>query len=639
MLRLPRHDVFFLTSPLILPLLPLELSAMQVPITSPEPIAPDALLVEVAWEVCNQVGGIYTVIRSKVPATVEVWDERYCLLGPYFAHQAQGEFEPYDDYQLATSSDPYANAVREMRRQGYDVQIGIWLVTGRPRVVLINPYQAYDRLGQIKADLWDHHHIPTPDNDDLLHQVEAFGYLAKVFLKTLTDEMVPPQRVLAHFHEWMTGVAIPDLRREQVPLHIVFTTHATLLGRYLAMNDPNFYDHLMQVDWAAEAQRFNIETAVTIERAAAHGSHVFTTVSELTVRECIYLLDRIPDAVLPNGLNIERFVALHEFQNLHQQYKSKIHEFVMAHFFQSYSFDLDNTLYLFTSGRYEYHNKGFDLTLEALARLNYRLQQSGLEGNVVMFFITKRPFHSINPQVLQSRAVLDEVHATCEAIERQVGERLFFAAAASTDQRLPDLSSMVDDYWKLRYRRTLQSWKTKALPPVITHNLIDDANDDILNFVRRANLVNNAHDRVKIVYHPDFVSPSSPLFGMEYGQFVRGCHLGIFPSYYEPWGYTPLECAARGVPAITSDLSGFGDYVLQNVANHEDKGIFVVHRQEKSFEESAQELTEMLWEFVQLTRRERIMQRNNVESSSELFDWKNLRIYYERAYALALERY
>ncbi|TGD79904.1 glycosyltransferase [Hymenobacter wooponensis] len=612
---------------------------MQVPLSSPEPIAPDALLVEVAWEVCNQVGGIYTVIRSKVPATVQVWDDRYCLLGPYFAHQAQGEFEPYDDYQLATLSDPFADAVREMRRQGYDVHLGIWLVTGRPRVVLINPYQAYNRLGQIKSDLWHHHHIPTPDNDDLLHQVEAFGYLVKTFLKVLTDQVVPPQRVLAHFHEWMTGVAIPDLRREQVPLHLVFTTHATLLGRYLAMNDPNFYDHLMQVDWAAEARHFNIETAVTIERAAAHGSHVFTTVSELTVRECIYLLDRIPDAVLPNGLNIERFVALHEFQNLHQQYKSKIHEFVMAHFFQSYSFDLDNTLYLFTSGRYEYHNKGFDLTLEALARLNYRLQQSGLQGNVVMFFITKRPFHSINPQVLQSRAVLDEVHATVEAIQQQVGERLFYAAAASTDHRLPDLSSMVDDYWKLRYRRTLQSWKTTNLPPVITHNLVDDANDDILGFVRRANLVNNQHDRVKIVYHPDFVSPTSPLFGMEYGQFVRGCHLGIFPSYYEPWGYTPLECAARGVPAITSDLSGFGDYVLQNVANHEDKGIFVVHRQEKSFEESAEELTDMLWQFVQLNRRERIMQRNNVESSSELFDWKNLRVYYDRAYALALERY
>ena len=611
---------------------------MSVSVTPSAPLAPDALLVEVAWEVCNQVGGIYTVIRSKVPATMQDWGDRYCLLGPYFAHQAQSEFEPYEDDQLARLDDPFAGAVRAMRAQGYDVQLGIWLVTGRPRVVLINPFQVYPHLGQIKSDLWEHHHIPVPEHDDLLHQVVAFGELTKVFLRILAAEVVPPQRLVAHFHEWMTGVAIPALRREQVPAHLVFTTHATLLGRYLAMNDPNFYDHLMQVEWQAEARHFNIEPAVTMERAAAHGSHVFTTVSELTVRECIYLLDRIPDAVLPNGLNIERFVALHEFQNLHQQYKSKIHEFVMAHFFQSYSFNLDDTLYLFTSGRYEYHNKGFDLTLEALARLNYRLQQSGLTTNVVMFFITKRPFHSINPQVLQSRAVLEEVRETCAAIEQQVGERLFYAAAASADHRLPDLSTMVDDYWKLRYRRTLQSWKTNALPPVITHNLVDDANDDILNFLRRSNLVNNEHDRVKIVYHPDFVSPTSPLFGMEYGQFVRGCHLGIFPSYYEPWGYTPLECVARGVPAITSDLSGFGDYVLQTVPHHEDKGIFVVERQEKSFDEAAEQLTDMLWEFVQLNRRERIMQRNNVESSAEMFDWKNLRVHYDHAYQLALER-
>jgi glycogen(starch) synthase len=197
---------------------------------------------------------------------------------------------------------------------------------------------------------------------------------------------------------------------------------------------------------------------------------------------------------------------------------------------------------------------------------------------------------------------------------------------------------MVDDYWKLRYRRTLQSWKTTSLPPVITHNLIDDHNDDILDFVRRANLVNNRHDRVKIVYHPDFVSPISPLFGMEYGQFVRGCHLGIFPSYYEPWGYTPLECVARGVPAITSDLSGFGDYVMQNVPDNEDKGIYVIERKERSFDEAAEQLTSVLWDFVLQSRRERIMQRNKVESSSEMFDWKYLRVYYDRAYELALER-
>ncbi|WP_310392267.1 glycosyltransferase [Hymenobacter sp.] len=613
---------------------------MQPTPAAPDALFPEALLVEVAWEVCNQVGGIYTVIRSKVPATVPAWGDRYCLLGPYFPAMAQGEFESFDDLTVHTAADPFGAAVRTMRAAGYDVCYGTWLVTGRPRVVLINPFQAYHQLGQLKTDLWQSHGIPAPDTDDLLHQVIAFGHLTTIFFQHVAAQVdtTPGQRLLGHFHEWMTGVAIPELRRLRVPAHLLFTTHATLLGRYLAMNDGDFYDHLMWVNWEAEARKFNIEPAVRMERAAAHGSHVFTTVSELTVRECIYLLDRIPDAVLPNGLNIERFVALHEFQNLHQQYKAKIHEFVMAHFFQSYSFDLDKTLYLFTSGRYEYHNKGFDLTLEALARLNHRLQQSGLEGQVVMFFITKRPFTSINPQVLERRAMLDEVHETCRAIEQQVGERLFYAAAASQDHKLPELGTMVDDYWKLRYRRTLQSWKTNALPPVITHNLVNDGDDDILDFMRRARLLNHRHDRVKMVYHPDFVSPASPLLGMEYGQFVRGCHLGVFPSYYEPWGYTPLECVARGVPAITSDLSGFGDYVLQTIPDPEQKGIFVVHRQEKSFDESAEELTEMLWQFVLLSRRERIMQRNAVESSAELFDWKNLRVHYDRAYALALER-
>jgi len=611
---------------------------MQPTPLAPEALYPDSLLLEVAWEVCNQVGGIYTVIRSKVPATMPAWGERYCLLGPYFPQQAQGEFEALTDAELARATDPYARAVQSLRAQGMDIQLGVWLVTGRPQVVLINPFQVYDRLGELKTALWQDHGIPMPDNDDLLHQVVAFGRLAQVFIAELARQTLGQWRVIAHFHEWMTGVAIPELRRQRVPAHLVFTTHATLLGRYLAMNDPDFYDHLMLVDWQREARHFGIEPAVSLERAAAHGAHVFTTVSELTVRECIYLLDRIPDAVLPNGLNIERFVALHEFQNLHKLYKEKIHEFVMAHFFQSYSFDLDQTLYLFTSGRYEYHNKGFDLTLEALARLNHRLQQSGLEGQVVMFFITKRPYTSINPLVLQSRAQLSEVRETCRAIEEQVGERLFVAAAASADHRLPDLDSMVDDYWKLRYRRGLQSWKTTALPAVITHNLVNDQDDDILNFVRRANLVNNRHDRVKIVYHPDFVSTTSPLFGMDYGQFVRGCHLGIFPSYYEPWGYTPLECVARGVPAVTSDLSGFGDYVQKNVPQHEEKGIFVVRRQERTFDQAAEELTDMLWNFVILSRRERISQRNRVESSADIFDWKNLRVYYDRAYGLALER-
>ncbi|WP_205503958.1 glycosyltransferase [Rufibacter psychrotolerans] len=583
-------------------------------------------LLEIAWEACNQVGGIYTVIRSKVPAMIEYWGDQYCLIGPYFPQQAANEFEPSEDY-----SDAYGQAVLELRAQGVECYYGTWLVTGRPRIVLINPYSAYNLLGEIKYFLWENHQIPT-SNEELLNQVLAFGQQVKRYVTLLSQKT----QVVAHFHEWMVGSPIPDLRREQVPVKIVFTTHATLLGRYLAMNDPNFYDQLTSVDWQHEAQHFNIEPAVSIERAAAHGAHVFTTVSEVTVRECIYLLDRIPDTVLPNGLNIRRFTAMHEFQNLHLTYKKRIHRFVMGHFFQSFPFDLEKTVYFFTSGRFEYRNKGFDLTLEALARLNHRMKQAKSDMTVVMFFVTKQPFYSINPGVLHSKALMEEIQETCEAIKDQVGERLFYEAATSSEHKLPQLNDFVEDYWKLRYRRTIQSWKTHQLPPVVTHNLVNDQSDEILHFLRSSNLVNNADDRVKVVYHPDFISPTNPLFGMEYGQFVRGCHLGVFPSYYEPWGYTPLECVASGIPAVTSDLSGFGDYVKKNIKKHTDKGIYVIDRHERSFDSSAEQLARHMMDYVEMSRRERITQRNKVEGLSEMFDWKKLLVHYERAYQLAL---
>ncbi|WMJ73729.1 glycosyltransferase [Cytophagaceae bacterium ABcell3] len=591
----------------------------------------DALLLEVAWEVCNQVGGIYTVIRSKVPAMCEKWGGNYCLIGPYFHNKAQAEFDPIEDY-----SDPFGQAVLKMRDMGFEVFYGKWLVSGRPRVVLINPYSAFHKLNEIKYYLWEHHQLTSKDLDELYDQVVSFGYLVKVYLAELSNAQANEKKVLAHFHEWMVGTAIPGIKHDGIKVSTVFTTHATLLGRYLAMNNPYFYDHLPWLDWLKEAQYFNIEPQVRIERAAAHGADVFSTVSDVTAKECTHLLGRDVDLILPNGLNIQRFIALHEFQNLHLEYKEQIHQFVMGHFFQSYSFDLDKTLYFFTSGRYEYRNKGYDLTLEALARLNWRMREANMDTTVVMFFITKQPYHSINPSALQSRAIMEEIRETCEAIEKQVGNRLFCAAAASSDAKVPDLNHFVDDYWRLRLRRTIQSWKSAGLPLIVTHNLINDQKDEILNFLRMANLVNNEHDRVKIVYHPDFISPTNPLFGMEYGQFIRGCHLGVFPSYYEPWGYTPLESIASGVPAVTSDLTGFGDYVKKAMPDHNDNGLYVVQRKDRSFDDAANQLTDMLFEFVKQTRRDRIQQRNMVEAASEGFDWKHLAAFYDQAYEKAL---
>ncbi|MEQ9298670.1 MAG: glycosyltransferase [Cyclobacteriaceae bacterium] len=590
-----------------------------------------SLLVEIAWETVNQVGGIYTVIRSKAPTITKEWGSNYCLLGPYMPQNVAAEFDPIED-----AKDPFAKAVATMNENGYKVHYGHWLVTGRPKVVLFDLKSVNDRLGDIKYSLWQDHGISMPGDDFLLNGVVMFGEMVKIFLMELAKPEVTNKTVIAHFHEWMAASGLPSLRKNNVPIKTVFTTHATMLGRYLAMNDPQFYDHLPYVDWAKEAKHFNIEANVQLERAAAHSSHVFTTVSEVTAEECRYLLGREPDVILPNGINNERFEALHEFQNLHMENKEKIHQFVMAHFFQSYTFDLDNTLYFFTSGRYEYLNKGYDLTLEALARLNYRLQKEGSDTTIVMFFITKQPYHSINPEVLHTRALMEELRTTVEAIKKQVGDRLFFRAASSMDTKLPPLNEFVDDYWRLRYRRTLQSWKAGHLPPVVTHNLKDDKNDSILNFLRSSNLINNEEDRVKIVYHPDFISYTNPLFGMEYGQFVRGTHMGIFPSYYEPWGYTPLECIASGVPTATSDLAGFGDYVKKNMPNPDKSGIYVVNRDQKSFDDSANQLANVLYQFVQLNRRERITLRNRTESSAVYFDWDTLTKYYSMAYHQAL---
>ncbi|MBN2352592.1 MAG: glycosyltransferase [Spirochaetales bacterium] len=590
------------------------------------------LLFEISWEVCNQIGGIYSVLRSKAPVMVERWGERYTLLGPYFEQPALSEFEIESG-----GDDEISRCLARLNRSGLEAYLGRWLVTGNPRAVLFNVFSVYDKLAEIRREFWQRWGIDIPQNDDLMNQAFAFGYCLRRFFNELYAGR-GTGRITAHFHEWLSGAAVELLRSDRLPMGIVFTTHATLLGRYIATNDEGFSERLPRLDWEREARQYAIEARVSLERSAALHAHCFTTVSEVTARECVQFLGRKPDIITPNGLNIERFAALHEFQNLHREYKEKITQFVMGHFFPSYSFDLDKTIFCFTSGRFEYRNKGFDVTLEALSRLNQRMKTAGSPVTIVMFFITKRPFYSMNPTVMHERALVEELRHTCNAMLKQVQERLIYEVAARQEHTLPPLNTFIDDYWILRLKRTLASFKTDRLPIVVTHNLVDDAHDEILEFLRRTRLVNGEADRVKIVYHPDFITPTNPLFGLEYGQFVRGCHLGIFPSSYEPWGYTPLECVANGVPAVTSDLSGFGDYVMRSMPDHDESGIWVVRRRGRSFNDAAEELAGRLQAFVELTRRERIAQRNAVENRSSAFDWHNLVDFYVQAYDKAEAR-
>ncbi|CAN5744784.1 glycogen/starch synthase [soil metagenome] len=588
---------------------------------------------EVGWEVCNQVGGIYQVLKSKAPLMVEHWGERYCMIGPYEAKTAALEFEE------TPPTGVIGKAVNILRDQGLQLRHGRWMISGRPRCILIDHWQGTAALDAVKFRLWADHRISTPAGDGLLDSVISFAdavrRLVEKIAELCTADGSSDGPLIAHMHEWMGALAIPMLRHQQARVGLIFQTHATLLGRYMASNEVDFYDRLGwgTIDQAAEAKRYLIEPQHAIERACTHGAHVMTTVSSITAEECDGLLGRRPDVILPNGLDIQRFNVGHEFQTLHAAYKEKINRFVMGHFFPSYSFDLDKTLYFFTSGRYEPRNKGFDLCLEAMARLNTELRAIGSPINVVFFIITKRPTRSLHPLALQQRGVLNEFQSVCDEIMSHLGEKLFKLGA--TGARV-DLEKQIDEYWVLRYRRTQQAMKVDRLPLVTTHTIEDD--DPVLEQIRNVWLFNRHDDPVKVVYHPDFISPTSPLWGMEYDHFVRGCHLGVFPSAYEPWGYTPLEAAAMGVPAISSDLAGFGAYVAQLNRHHERPGMWVIRRRGKSFHDSAAQLARHMLDFCKLDRRGRIALRNQVEAQAWQFDWSVLGSAYDQAHQLALTR-
>jgi glycogen(starch) synthase len=482
--------------------------------------------------------------------------------------------------------------------------------------------------------MWVDHHIGTDASDGEVNEVVAFGFTVVEFFRKLS-EVAPGQRVLAHFHEWMGGVAVPRIAHEQLPVTTVFTTHATLLGRYLASDDPNFYDHLPYFNPEERADHYCILPRHLIEKAATHASTVFTTVSNVTAYEAEKLLGRVPDVILPNGLDIKRFEAPHEFQHQHNEVKNVLHKFVMGHFFPSYSFDLDRTIYFFTSGRYEYKNKGIDLYIEALARLNWRLKQIDNPPTVINFIITKAAIRNVNVDALQNQARLSELQKYCQDLEADIGRRIFKAAASGRDLQRGDL---IDEEVSIRLKRFTNAMRTYRQPLIVTHDLADDANDPTLKHLRYRNLLNAADDPVKVVFHPQFVTATSPLIGLDYDTFVRGCHLGVFGSYYEPWGYTPMECIASGVPTVTTDLSGFGSYVKEHIDRPHEHGITVVHRRNKSFEQAADELADYMMYFANLNRRQRIELRNKTEAYSDQFDWEQLGRHYHQAHDLALQR-
>eukprot|EP00795_Rhopilema_esculentum_P003714 gene3714-14987_t len=572
---------------------------------------------EVAWEVANKVGGIYTVIRSKAAVTVDELGNDYCLFGPYNESSVQTEVEV-----MTPESSVMNDVIQSMQDKGM-------------KVVLFDIGTGYKMVNEWKNDLWNASHVGIPSHDKESTDAVVFGALVAWFLGEFRARINPEALIIAHFHEWQSGLGLVFLRTRHIDVCTVFTTHATLLGRYLCASSADFYNNLAKFNVDKEAGDRGIYQRYCIERAAVHCAHVFTTVSHITADEAEHLLKKRPDCITPNGLNIIKYVALHEFQNMHAVYKDKIHDFVRGHFYGHYDFDLDKTVYFFTAGRYEYSNKGADLFLESLARLNYMLKTADVDITVVAFLIFPARTNNFNVEALKGQAHVKQLRETVASVHDKVGKRIFDAAMRG---RLPEKDELLvkDDLVKLK--RCIFATQRAGLPPIVTHNMLDDGTDPILNHIRRIQLFNHRTDKVKVIFYPEFLSSTNALFPLDYEEFVRGCHLGVFPSYYEPWGYTPAECTMMGVPNVSTNLSGFGRFMAEHIADPDSYGIFIVDRRFRGVDQSIHQLAQYMFNFCQLSRRQRIILRNRTERLSELLDWKNLGVYYEEARALAVEK-
>uniref|UniRef100_W5KJU3 Glycogen [starch] synthase n=1 Tax=Astyanax mexicanus TaxID=7994 RepID=W5KJU3_ASTMX len=554
-------------------------SLSGLPLWDQEELPVDELLLfEIAWEVTNKVGGIYTVIQTKAKITVDEWGENFFMIGPYYEHNFKTQVEQCDPPNAAIKA-----AMDSIKNNGCQVS-----------------QSAY--IGKLRKDL---------------------------------NKLQDKPNVVAHFHEWQAGVGLVLSRSRKVPMATVFTTHATLLGRYLCAGNADFYNNLDKFDIDREAGERQIYHRYCLERAAVHCSHVFTTVSQITAVEADHMLHRKPDVVTPNGLNVKKFSAMHEFQNLHSMNKLKIQEFVRGHFYGHLDFNLEKTLFFFIAGRYEFSNKGADIFLESLSRLNYLLRVHKSDVTVVVFFIMPAKTNNFNVESLKGQAVRKQLWDTAQTVKEKFGKRLYEALLRG---EIPDMNKILDRDDFTIMKRAIFATQRHSLPPVTTHNMLDDSTDPILSNVRRIGLFNSRNDRVKVVFHPEFLSSTSPLLPMDYEEFVRGCHLGVFPSYYEPWGYTPGECTVMGIPSVTTNLSGFGCFMEEHISDPSAYGIYIVDRRFRSADESCNQLTQFMFSFCQQSRRQRIVQRNRTERLSDLLDWRYLGRFYMHARHLALSR-
>lgn len=535
---------------------------------------------ESSWEVCNKVGGIYTVLSTRANTLQQELQDKVFFIGPDVWHENTCPYFKEDAKLLAEWK-------KTATEEGLKVKVGRWTIPGNPIAILVDFQKYFKKKNEIYGWLWENYQVDSLHAYGDYDEASMFSYAAGLVVESFYNfALKKSDKVIYHANEWMTGLGLLYVNNKLPQVGTIFTTHATSIGRSIAGNMKPLYDYLFAYNGDQMAGELNMQSKHSIEKQTAFHCDCFTTVSEITARECVELLDKKVDVVLPNGFD-NSFVPANAATFTRKRKAARKRLLEVANALLGETLD-DDTLIVSTSGRYEFRNKGVDVYIESMNRL---LRDKDLKKKVLAFI---------------------EVPGWVGEPRQDLKERL-------------DSGKQFD---------------TPLEVPQVTHWLHEMSHDNVLGMMKFYDMHNRKDEKVKVIFLPCYLDGKDGILNMTYYDIVLGNDLCIYPSYYEPWGYTPLEAIAFKVPCITTDLAGFGQWVNSEVG-HEGEikdGVKVIHRTDYNYSEVADAIKDTVAEFSAMTKKQVSDARSAAEKLSKKALWSEFIKYYHDAYDVALRK-
>ena len=538
---------------------------------------------ETSWEVCNKVGGIYTVLSSRAKTLKANYGDQLVFIGPDLK-------QPTANIDFREESKLLAPWKKAAKKVGLECRIGRWMVPGEPVAVLVDFSPLFQEKNTIYAKAWELFHVDSIRAYGDYDEASMFSVAAGRFVEAVVKECLKPTaKVVYQAHEWMSGLGMLFLKHSLPQVSTIFTTHATSIGRSIAGNNKELYAYFDGYNGDIMAQELHMDAKHSIEKQSALQADCFSTVSRFTDRECKQLLDKPADVVLPNGFENDFVPKGGQFTSVRRKARRRILDVATALTGDRLP---DDTLIVSTSGRNDYRCKGFDVFLETMAQLKAQLAEADSSARVLA--LIEVPCWLKGPRADLQRTLAEGV-------------------------------------------------KTVAAPlpnPIITHDLWNLDEDRIVRQMWQLGLNNLPTDKVKVILVPCYLEGKDGIFDMPYYHLLAANDLALYPSYYEPWGYTPLESCAFHTPCVTTDLSGFGQWVNEVLGREGElaDGVKVIHRTDGNFFEVSAEMCATIRTMLDMTAKERTAARNNAARLADKAQWKNFIKYYYQAYDFALGR-